>query len=386
MNAPETALAGKDTGVVGPLYMALELSDKKWLLVLSDQARGPSRYTVDAGDKRAVLDAIAKAKARCGLVGDVVLHSCYEAGRDGFWLHRWLLEQGIDNIVVDSASIEVNRRARRAKTDRLDGGKLLTMLMRYLGGERRVWSVVRVPTPQEEDARRAHRELDQLRRERAAHTNRIGSLLVLHNHRVKHVGGRDWAKWWARHGSELPAALRAGIEREMARLVLLKAQIKTLEAQQCKEVATGLQPQVAQLSQVRGVGVGGAWILVKELFGWRRFHNRRQVAGCIGLAPTPYNSGDSQTEQGIAKAGNKRARRIMVELGWSWLRYQPESDLSKWFDQRFAHGGKRMRRIGIVALARRLAIALWRYLEHGEIPAGATLKPIPPVRLEPMTP
>jgi len=376
MNAPETALQGKHTAAVGQLYMAFELSDKKWLLVLSDDARGPSRYTVDAGDTRAVLDAIAKAKARCGLVGDVVVRSCYEAGRDGFWLHRWLIEQGIDNIVVDSASIEVNRRARRAKTDRLDGAKLLTMLVRYLGGERRVWSVVRVPTPQEEDARRAHRELEQLRHERAAHTNRIGSLLVLHNLRVRHVGRRDWGKWWAHHGAELPAALRAGIEREMTRLVLVKAQIKTLEAQQCTEVATGLQPQVAQLSRVRGVGVGGAWILVKELFGWRRFHNRRQVAGCIGLAPTPYSSGDSQTEQGIAKAGNKRARWIMVELGWSWLRYQPESDLSRWFNRRFAHGGKRMRRIGIVALARRLAIALWRYLEHGVIPAGATLKPI----------
>jgi transposase len=376
MNAPETALPGKHTGAAGQLYMAFELSDKKWLLVVSDDARGPSRYTVDAGDKRAVLDAIVKAKARCGLVGDVVVRSCYEAGRDGFWLHRWLLAQGIDNIVVDSASIEVNRRARRAKTDRLDGAKLLAMLVRYLGGERRVWAVVHVPTPQEEDARRAHRELEQLRHERTAHNNRIGSLLVLHNLRAKHVGGRDWGKWWAHHGAELPAALRAGIEREMTRLVLVKAQIKTLEAQQCTEVATGLQPQVAQLSRVRGVGLGGAWVLVKELFGWRRFHNRRQVAGCIGLAPTPYSSGDSQTEQGIAKAGNKRARWIMVELGWSWLRYQPESDLSQWFNRRFAHGGKRMRRIGIVALARRLAIALWRYLEHGVIPAGATLKPI----------
>ncbi len=375
MNVAETALHGKDTGAAGQLYMAVELSDKKWLLVLSDGARGPSRYTVDAGDKRAVLDAIAKAKARCGLVGEVVVRSCYEAGRDGFWLHRWLLEQGIDNLVVDSASIEVNRRARRVKTDRLDGGKLLTMLMRYLGGERRVWSVVRVPTPQEEDARRAHRELEQLRQERTAHTNRIRSLLVLHNLRVKHVGGRDWGKWWAHHGPELPAALRAGIEREMTRLVLVKAQIKTLEVQQCTEVATGMQPQVAQLSRVRGVGLGGAWVLVKELFGWRRFHNRRQVAGCIGLAPSPYSSGESGTEQGIAKAGNKRARWIMVELGWSWLRYQPESDLSTWFNHRFAHGGKRMRRIGIVALARRLAIALWRYLEHGVIPAGAKLKP-----------
>ena len=224
MSAPETALPGKDTGAAGQLYMAFELSDKKWLLVVSDGARGPSRYTVDAGDKRAVLDAIAKAKARCGLVGEIVVRSCYEAGRDGFWLHRWLLEQGIDNMVVDSASIEVNRRARRAKTDRLDGGKLLTMLMRYLGGERRVWSVVRVPTPQEEDARRAHRELEQLRHERTAHSNRIGALLVLHNLRVKHVGGRDWGKWWTRHGPALPAALRAGIEREMTRLVLVKAQ------------------------------------------------------------------------------------------------------------------------------------------------------------------
>ena len=166
---------------------------------------------------------------------------------------------------------------------------------------------------------------------------------------------------------------------------MVKAQIKTLEAQQCTAVASGQQPQVAQLSRVRGVGLGGAWILVQELFGWRRFHNRRQVAGCIGLAPTPYSSGDSKTEQGIAKAGNKRARRIMVELGWSWLRYQPGSDLSQWFNQRFAHGGKRMRRIGIVARARRLAIALWRYLEHGVIPARGDAKPLPPVSLEPVT-
>ena len=267
MNAAETALHGKDTGAAGQLYMAFELSDKKWLLVLSDGARGPSHYTVDAGDKRAVLDAIGKAKVRCGLVGEVVVRSCYEAGRDGFWLHRWLLEEGIDNSVVDSASIEVNRRARRAKTDRLDGGKLLTMLLRYLGGERRVWSVVRVPTPQEEDARRAHRELEQLRQERTAHRNRIRSLLVLHNLRVAHVGGRDWGKWWACHGPELPAALRAGIEREMARLVLVKAQIKTLEAQQCAEVATGRQPQVAQLAGARhrawrrlGIGQGAVWL------------------------------------------------------------------------------------------------------------------------------
>jgi transposase len=374
MNAPETALQGKHTVAAAVLYIAFELADRKWKLALSDGTRAPSRHTIDAGDVTALLACVARAKARCGVAGAAVIRSCYEAGRDGFWLHRWLLEQGIDNVVVDSASIEVNRRARRAKSDRLDADKLLAMLMRYHAGERRVWSVVRVPTLEQEDARRVHRELERLSREQTAHRNRIGSLLVLHNLRVKSVAGRGWQRWWEAHGQRLPESLRGEIEREIARLALVKAQMNTLQARQGEQVDNDLQPQVAQLARLRGVGVSGAWVLVAELFGWRRFANRRQVAGAVGLTGTPYQSGDSYVEQGIAKNGNRRARWLLVELAWNWLRWQPQSALSQWFNARFA-GSARLRRIGIIALARRLAIALWRYLEGGVVPEGAVLKP-----------
>ena len=376
MNAPETALQGKHTVATAVLYIAFELSDRKWKLAVSDGTRAPSQHTVDAGDLPAVLACVARAKARCGVLGPVVMRSCYEAGRDGFWLHRWLLEQGFDNVVVDSASIEVNRRARRAKSDRLDADKLVAMLMRYHGGERRVWSVVRVPTLPQEDARRLHRELERLSREQTAHRNRIGSLLVLHNVRVKVIGGRGWQPWWEAQAARLPEGLRGEIERELERLALVKAQMKTLRATQSAQLEEAVQPQVAQLARLRGLGVGSAWVLVAELFGWRRFANRRQVAGCVGLTPTPYQSGDSHVEQGISKTGNRRVRVLLVELAWSWLRYQPQSALSQWFNTRFAGGGGRARRIGIVAVARRLAIALWRYLEFGVMPSGAQLKPV----------
>jgi transposase len=374
MDASHAALHGQDTTIVGHLYIAFELGDKTWKLSLGDGQRAPSRCAVAAGDTAAVLTAIAKAKARCHLATDAPVRSCYEAGRDGFWLHRWLSAHGIVNLVVDSASIEVNRRARRAKTDRLDSDKLLSMLMRYYAGERRVWAVARIPTPEQEDDRRLHRELGRLRQERTAHTNRIRSLLVLHNLRVERIGGRAWACWWAQQAAQLLPGLRAEIEREFDRLSLVAKQIRTLEALQAHQVRSGAQPSIAVLSRLAGIGTASAWTLVKELFGWRHFHNRRELAGCLGLAPTPYASGTSEVEQGISKAGNKRARWLMVELAWSWLRFQPATQLSQWFNQRFAGAGKRTRRIGIVALARRLAIALWRYLEHGEIPPGATLK------------
>jgi transposase len=376
MNASGTALQGKHTVEASELYMAFELGEKNWKLSLGDGARGPSRYTLAAGDTAALLECIAKAKARCGLAPEARVRSCYEAGRDGFWLHRWLIAQGIDNIVVDSASIEVNRRARRAKTDRLDGDKLLSMLIRYYADEPRVWSVVRVPTLEEEDARRAHRELGRLGHERTAHINRIRALLVLNNLRVKYVGGRLWQRWWTGHAQELAPGVRAEIERESERLFLVKKQMDTIEAAQRQSVAAGSEPQVARLAQLRGIGMSSGWVLAKELFGWRRFRNRREVAGCLGLTPSPYASGESETEQGISKAGNRRVRALMVELAWSWLRYQPQSELSQWFARRFASGGKRMRRVGIVALARRLAIALWRYLEDGLIPNGVQFKPI----------
>lgn len=375
MSTTQTVPQGKDTTSRGELYMSFELGEKTWKLSLSDGRRGTSRYTVDAGDTVAVLECLSKARTRCALGADCNVHSCYEAGRDGWWLHRGLIEQGIDNIVVDAASIEVNRRARRAKTDRLDGDKLLAMLLRHHGGER-VWSVLREPSAQAEDQRRTHRELARLMHERLAHTNRIGSLLVLHNLRPHIViGGREWQCWWQRHGTQVPPLLRTEIEREAARLKLVKDQIRLLEAARREQIEEGTQPQVVQLLRLRAIGPQGAWVLVKEIFGWREFANRRELAGCVGLTPTPYSSGNSDVEQGISKAGNPRVRTLLVELAWSWLRLQPESALTQWFNRRFAAGGKRMRRIGIVALARKLLIALWRYLEHGEIPAGAVLKP-----------
>ena len=375
MATTQAILQGKDTTAQGELYSSFELGDRQWKITASDGKRNASRYSVDAGDTAALADCLHKAKARFGLGERAQVHTCYEAGRDGWWLHRWLIERGIDNIVVDSASIEVNRRARRAKNDRLDGDKLLAMLLRWHAGERRLWSVLRAPTLHEEDARRVERELDRLTSERTAHVNRIGSLLVLHNLRPARIGGRTWSTWWNEHAREVPPALRSEIERERERLALVKQQIKLIEAHKQQELADNKHPLVALLSRLRSIGTRSAWKLDTELFGWRRFTNRRQLAASVGLTPTPYDSGSSQVEQGISKAGNRRVRSLLVELAWSWLRYQPDSELSQWYQRRFAASGKRMRRVGIVALARRLVIALWRYLQHGEIPAGAQLKP-----------
>ena len=197
---------------------------------------------------------------------------------------------------------------------------------------------------------------------------------MLHDLRPAQIGGRTWTAWWAAHQAQVPPLLRAEIERECARLALVRQQMRVIEAQRRSELSQ--QPMVAQLSQLRAIGAGSAWVLTKELFGWRHFDNRHQVAASVGLAPTPYASGDSVREQGISKSGNKHVRWLLVELAWRWLRLQPNSELTLWFNRRFAAGSKRMRRIGIVALARRLVIALWRYVQHGEIPAGATLKPV----------
>jgi len=363
-----------DTSVAVMLYMALELSASKWRIALADGKRAGSQHTVSAGDKEALLRVIDKAKQRCGMSGAVRVMSCYEAGRDGFWLHRWLLEQGVENVVVDSSSIEVNRRARRAKTDGLDAAKLYEMLVRFAGGDKRVWRVLRVPSVEQEDARRVHRELERLKRERNAHANRISSLAVLHNVRLERVGGRGWSERLAQLKGQLPGALWAEIERESAREKLVRAQILALEKSRQEQLKAMPEGPLLALLKLRGIGLQSAWVLTHELFGWRRFDNRRQLAGCVGFNPSPYDSGESQREQGISKAGNRRCRTLLVELAWYWLRYQPNSALSAWFKRRFAAGGKRMRRIGIVALARRLLIALWRYVEHGVIPDAAQLK------------
>lgn len=348
------------------LFVSFELADKKWRLAASDGGTRVSSYTVSAGDGAAALGAIERAKERFGLPKDAVVLSCYEAGRDGFWLHRFLTANGVHNHVVDAASIEVDRRQRRAKTDRLDNAKLLSNLMRYAGGDRNVWSVLRVPSEAEEDGRRPHRERERLLKERTAHVARMKSLLVLHNVRLPKVGGVHWKEQL--DALRLPAALRAELEREAERLALVDRQLKQLEA------ATPSCEKQRCLQRVRGIGAVGSWVLVRELFGWRQFNNRRALAGAVGLGGSPYSSGDMQRDQGISKAGNRRVRTLMVELAWSWLRFQPNSALARWYFERFGKAGGRSRRIGIVALARRLLIALWRYLEQGVIPEGAKLK------------
>ncbi len=364
------------------LYMALELSKKLWKLAFSD-GKKKRLVTIKAKNLFELQEAIAKAKAKFGLAAEARVVSCYEAGRDGFWLHRFMVSIGIENQVVDSSSIEVNRRARRAKTDGIDVGKLLGMLRRYWGGERDVYSVVRVPNESQEDARRLHRELECVKKERGRHITRIRSLLTLHGIEVRYVGGSDWAeqvsgfRQW--DGSPLLGELKGELLREGERLALVRQQISALEAEQRRRERESDDPmirKIVQLQQLGAIGPVSAWVFIMELFGWRKFNNRRELASLVGLTPMPYNSGDSTLEQGISKAGNRRVRALLIEISWLWLRYQPDSALSQWFNRRFAAGGKRMRRIGIVALARKLLIALWRYLETGEIPAGAHLKAV----------
>jgi transposase len=289
---------------------------------------------------------------------------------------------GITNRVVDSASIEVNRRHRRAKTDKLDVRKLLEMLVRAERGERGVWRVVSVPSVEEEDRRRLHRELERIKKEEKQHRTRIRSLLKLQGVRPPmNPQGRGWGAYLASLEAVLPPRAWSELVRESERLALVKSQRRALEGEQQEALEQGANEdavvqQILALALLRGIGRGSAWQLVMEFFGWRQFKNRRQVAGCAGLDPTPYDSGESRREQGISKAGSKRVRWLMVELAWSWLRYQPGSALSQWFQARFGGGGKRQRRIGIVALARRLLVALWRYVDHGVLPEGAELKPV----------
>ena len=289
------------------------------------------------------------------------------------------MSEDIENLVVDSASIEVNRRAKRAKTDRLDVGKLLTMLIRYDYGEKKVWSVVHVPSVEAEDKRHLHRQLGTLKTDRTRHINRIKGLLVGQGVRIPvradFLERLETVRLW--DGSPLPPGLRSRLEREYAGLQFVNQQIKELEAERREMIRTSDDPSVEQvrvLMRLRGIGENSAWLFVMEFFGWREFRNRRQVGGLTGLTPTPYQSGDESQEQGISKAGNRPIRAMAIEIAWGWLRHQPHSELSLWYQRRFGHGSKRLRKIGIVALARKLLVAFWRYLEYGEIPAGAQLK------------
>jgi len=378
-----TAMARQkeSTGVNGVLYMAVELGWSQWKLgFVSEADQKPRQRTISARNLTALQAEIGRAKARFGLAESSRVASCFEAGRDGFWLHRYLESLGVKNRVVDSASIEMNRRARQAKSDGVDVEKLLSLLIRSETGERVRWSVVRVPSVEEEEGRQLSRELETLKKERTAHRNRMRGLLASQGVDLKirrnFPVSLQQVKLW--DGSSLSEDLRSRFEREWERLELLEKQVADLEKQRRDRVsqAKGSVARVAQcLCRLKSIGLNSAWLFSGEFFAWRQFRNRRQVGSLAGLAPTPYQSGDRlHREQGISRAGNERVRSMAIEIAWAWLRFQPQSQLSLWFQERFARGGSRSRRIGIVALARKLLVALWRYLETGEIPAGAALK------------
>jgi transposase len=323
------------------------------------------------------LQEIANAKKRFGLPEDVRVFCCYEAGRDGFWLHRWLIAQGLHNVVVDSASIETKRRRRRAKNDRLDAAKLVSMLLRYHSGEQKVWSVVQVPGVADEERRHLHRDLLELKAERTQHINRVKGLLAGYGLAVTTLGDdfpvvlaglRQW------DGTPVPPELQKRLLREWQRQQFVEGQIRQLENERGRQIRTSTaQPmaQVRQLLNLRGIGANSAWLFTFEFFSWRALRNRKQLAALAGLTPTPYDSGTSSREQGISKAGNRRLRTMAVEIAWCWLQYQPQSALSQWYARRWGSGNSRQRRIGVVALARKLLVALWRYLETGLVPEAA---------------
>ena len=368
--------------------LAIELSKKSWVVAvhtpLSDKI---SLYKLKPCDWKELLELIERTRKRVAqeLKKRVEIISCYEAGYDGFWLHRLLEAQGVRNHVIDPASLQVDRRARRAKTDGIDVEKLLRSLMAYLRGEPRVWSVVRVPTVIEEDDRRLHRGRSRLTNERIQHVNRIKGLLAIHgiyDYEPMHperMQRLDRLRTPDR--SNLPPRLKAEIVRELQRLELVLAMINTIEAERnaialakSKSKASHTNTKkIRDLIRLKSIGPEFATVLVGEVF-YRTFDNRKQLGSYVGLTPSHFKSGSISRDQGISKAGNAKARTTMIELAWLWVRHQLDSPLSAWFRERVGKLKGRIKRITIVAVARKLLIALWRYLETGVVPEGATLK------------
>jgi len=363
------------------LLLAFELGQKTWKLGFAvGFTDRPWVREISGGDTRALIEEVKRAKRQLGLRPDAPVVSCYEAGRDGFWLHRFLVSIGIQSHVIDSSSIRVDRRARRIKTDRLDVCELLKMLVRFTAGEPKVWSVVHVPNLLDEDARARHRELRTLVKERTRCTNRIKGLLMNHGIRLSAVGRQflpwlETARLW--DGTPVPAGVRQRLTREYERRELAHRQILALETEQRVVVRTAKDKalaQIQQLADLRGIGTKSATVLAREFFAWRQFRSRRQVGALAGLTPGRFQSGDTDRDTGISKAGNRYVRAVAIELAWSWLRHQRNSTLSRWYERRFGRGSPRARKVGIVALARKLLIALWQYLDFDVMPEDARLK------------
>jgi transposase len=364
---------------------AIELSKKSWVIgFITPFSSKISRRILSGGDWKGLLELIEEVQTRASReTGRAVeVMSCYEAGYDGFWLHRLLEAHGIRNYVIDPASLQVDRRARSVKTDRIDTERLLRSLMAYLRGEPKVWSVVQAPSLAEEDARRLHRERDRLISERVQHVNRIKGLCALHGiydyQPLRPQATARLEQLRTAQGLSLPPRLKAEIKRELQRLELVVEMIATLEAERDAIVEDAASThinakKIRDLHKLKAIGPEFAAVLVGEIFH-RNFNNRRQLASYVGYAPSPFQSGNVAHDQGISKAGNRKGRTTGIELAWLWLRYQPGSDLSAWFQARVGATKGRIRRIAIVALARKLLVALWRYLETGLVPRGAVLK------------
>jgi transposase len=358
--------------------MALELSNRSWRLGFSNGAKVRQK-TVDARALERVLAEIELAKQKLGVEPGARVVACYEAGRDGHWIYRWLGSVGVEALVIDSSSIERAQGRKHVKTDGVDVERLLDLLIRYCLGFRRGMRVVRVPDEVAEAALRLHREDERLVKERGRVVNRIRSILATQG-LVDARLGLGFEAWLERvrlwNGNGLATELKAELLRlhELYRL-LCRQQGEVARAYRTElESGSAVGKQRARLELFKGIGPKFSRVMSAEAFAWRKFRNTKQVGSMAGLTPTPNQSGDVSREQGIGKHGNRRVRHMAIELAWLWLRWQPESALSKWFRERFGGSGKRMRRVGIVALARKLLIALWRYLEQGVVPEGAIMK------------
>ena len=366
------------------LAVALELSNGSWKLGLNDgQREKPAVITISEEHAQArLLRALAVIKetlVKWLLPKETRVVVMYEAGQDGFWIYRALSKLGYQTLVVDPASIPVERHARRAKTDRLDAIKLVNCLRAWLRGERDRMHVLHVPSEESEAQQQLVRDRGTMQKEIGQHQDRIRKLLRTVGcwEEVDHsfVQRLQEGKVCCYDESPLPSELQERLVRECERLTLAEEQFKTLSKTLIAQLPEAEREKIATLTKIKGIGSVGAMRLVSELF-WRQFKNRREVGSCLGLVPQPYDSGDSHIDQGISKQGNRRVRSLIIEIAWMWLRYQPESDISLWFAQKTNSQtpNKRSRRVAIVAVARRLAIALWRYLEGGIVPQGAHFK------------